>query len=1171
MRNRLLLSWIILLTAVLPCTAQSYKLADQNVVPPSPTSSVYRQFTGWTPDLSTGAATMDFPLYDVTVGNWHLPFSLKYYTTGVKVHATPYPAGYGWSFLPGLRITRVIQGRDDFRYDRDIRTVAEATFNYEKSAVYDAIHGTHGLQDSDMVDTQYDLFTVSLPTESARFILVEENGGYRAETLNSLLKIEILGSGAGFKVTDGAGVVYWFGDGSSTPGFNYTEYANSLFPTSWMLRKVVLPGTGNEVTFTWQSGNSSGLGYGYWLGSHVIRDLKPVLLDPDTFDDATVLGTLEGTFEYPTLLFLKSVDFPGGSISFTYESQSVPLLTGMTVKNVNQKTVRKATLGYGPSGLEHALLKTLNLTGEGTYSFTYYGSGFTNIYAQDWWGYCNGKSNTSLVPQISIRVYPGEYASGEYHTYGYADRSINATAMKTNALKRVSYPGGGYTEYEYEPHRFDGEAPTTDALGPSSRIALTEGAGLRVKKITTCGNDDAPNFVRTYTYGSGDNGKGNVRSLPTPDTFIGEYYGYVSKQMGALPEQRRGFNFRMLYLNTQSNYDHFLSDCPDVWYDTVTETLGDGSRTVYSFTRPVSDDIVTDTYIRDFAARTVLDRNAFFGPGCVLTEKKEYASSSAGGGLKRNTSYTYETLHESDKDVSGLIVIRKEVSLLSNGPDFLFNSSGHVVCPEGTLTLDLPVGDYLPVPARIHFRYTRLKTVTQREYTSEGSVTETETYTYSGPLVASKTVTGGAGDIRKEAYLYPASWSQAISSQQSILHAMYDLNMKSMPFQTTFTSTVPRTGGSGSSITVTDKVRTEYALFGGTNLYMPSKIVQIRDGITRSVREYGYDARGNLRTSVAEGGDKTTWIWAYGSLHPVMEVSGKTYDEVRSAATTQVDQLPAQTDSPTIQSLTGTIRSALGSSASARSFTWEPLAGLLSETDSQGWKTSYQYDTEWRLLSVRGGDGNLQTRYGYHRRTDAAMSVSFSVASTYEYGSTVTFTASGQGGTGHATYKWTLKDASGTTIYTSSASENPSCGIALNQQGTMTLTCTMTDLLTGGTATCQRTFTVSPPSIRFTNVSTSAGHATGTISLSGSAQITLYLDYMLGYGLEGSAMVAGTLYEFTGGSSQVIQATVNGTASFTLSITNSGGGSSSGEITLAITGVPSGYTIGSPSSITASY
>ena len=815
-----------------PVSGQTnYKLADESVVPPSPTSLVYQKYTGGTPDLSTGAATLSFPLYEVRVGDWSLPFSLQYRSTGIKVSATAYPAGYGWTVLPGLRVTRTIRGRADLWYDREIRDVASCTFSYDKLTVYDAIHGSHGLPDSDMVDSQHDIFTVSLPDETCHFILVEDNGGYRAETVNSLLKIEIVGTkGTGFKITDGRGIIYWFGDDSTTPGFAFTEYVDGRYPTSWMLRKVVLPGTGNEVTLTWCEENGSGLGNGFWLGSHVIKDKKPSLYDTDTnpsYEDATDLGTLEGMYDYPILLMLKQVNFPGGKVVFNYESSYVPLLTTMIVSNSSNKTVRSATFTYGTSGLQHRLLKNLKLSGDGTYSFTYYNesTGFSNIYAQDWWGYYNGKPNTSLSPQISLRVYPGEFAPGQYQIFGYADRSIDAAAMKTNSLKRVTYPGGGYTEFTYEPHSFDGEAPTNQALGPSSRIAFTQGAGLRVSSITTSGTAQ---ITKTYTYGPNGNGKGNVGLLPTPDSFIGEYYAYVSKQLGNTPAQLKGFNLRMLYLNTQSDYDRLQQGLPDVWYDTVTETLGDGSRTVYTFSRPVPEDTYSEVPAAvDFSHRTILDYNTLFGPGCVLTSQKEYAPASSGGGLKREVTHRYEVLHESDKDVTGLIVLRREMSLLSNGPDFLFTSSGLVSAPEGNMT-DQPLATYTEIPTRIRFRYARRTGTTTKEYTSQGTVTEKDSLVYIGPLVQKRILTDGNGVIRTQSWLYPVSWSQAISSQQTILQTMYGLNMRSMPFQQTVTKKTPRSG-SATAISMTDKVRTEYALFSGTNLYLPSKIIRIRD------------------------------------------------------------------------------------------------------------------------------------------------------------------------------------------------------------------------------------------------------------------------------------------------------------------------------------------------------
>lgn len=46
-----------------------------------------------------------------------------------------YPAGYGWIFSPGLRITRTIMGRPDMYFPMEIKEIND--FDYLKSAIYD--------------------------------------------------------------------------------------------------------------------------------------------------------------------------------------------------------------------------------------------------------------------------------------------------------------------------------------------------------------------------------------------------------------------------------------------------------------------------------------------------------------------------------------------------------------------------------------------------------------------------------------------------------------------------------------------------------------------------------------------------------------------------------------------------------------------------------------------------------------------------------------------------------------------------------------------------------------------------------------------------------------------------------------------------------------------------
>ena len=106
-------------------------------------------------------------------------------------------------------------------------------------------------------------------------------------------------------------------------------------------------------------------------------------------------------------------------------------------------------------------------------------------FAQDYWGYYNGKkTNSTLLP------------SEEYNRYGLtglgpgADRSIDPLYNQTGMLQEIHYPTGGKTLFEFE----------NNSLGPGN---LT--GGLRIRKITNYDNVDINNnLVAEYTYVGGN-------------------------------------------------------------------------------------------------------------------------------------------------------------------------------------------------------------------------------------------------------------------------------------------------------------------------------------------------------------------------------------------------------------------------------------------------------------------------------------------------------------------------------------------------------------------------------------------------------------------------------------------------------------------------------------------
>lgn len=92
------------------------------------------------------------------------------------------------------------------------------------------------------------------------------------------------------------------------------------------------------------------------------------------------------------------------------------------------------------------------------YSFDYFNQNAVpnrHSFSQDYWGFYNGKKNSTLIPEETIRTRVTTYINGSYRpslvnvNLPGADRAPNLSASKVGTLKRITYPTGGYTEFEY--------------------------------------------------------------------------------------------------------------------------------------------------------------------------------------------------------------------------------------------------------------------------------------------------------------------------------------------------------------------------------------------------------------------------------------------------------------------------------------------------------------------------------------------------------------------------------------------------------------------------------------------------------------------------------------------------------------------------------------------------
>lgn len=237
---------------------------------------------------------------------------------------------------------------------------------------------------------------------------------------------------------------------------------------------------------------------------------------------------------------------------------------------------------------------------------------------QDIWGYYNGANNVNTsIPKLHVypdsyakgdarmfSVYPKENIVGSYFVVPGADRMPNTDFMDIGVLTRITYPTGGYTNYEYESHRYIDEGKEFI------------GGGLRIKKISK--NDNSSLESIEYKYERDFNGtirsSGKIVSKPF-FAFMNntnEYYtndGSIAHRDSLIKRLMQRFNTPQGPMGTTAG--------SNVGYTNVAEFKSGNGKTeyTYSFPAPFGEDddaVPTDgSAISDNLYRSTVIHNVF--------------------------------------------------------------------------------------------------------------------------------------------------------------------------------------------------------------------------------------------------------------------------------------------------------------------------------------------------------------------------------------------------------------------------------------------------------------------------------------------------------------------------------------------------------------------------------
>lgn len=490
------------------------------VVPPAPNSANLGEYINTPIGHYTGIPKITVPIYNIKVGDFTLPINLNYTSGGVKVASQASSCGLSWTLDAGGAITRSVVGLpDETPFTGYLAAQIPTEYAEHNPSTYnDWLDFAEGRKDG-----QQDLFYFSLPGSSGRYVFNKDGSTQTIPRQN--LKITVdrlenlsfadLNSGLAdcisqWKVVDEKGIIYRFNDYEKTASAGRvvkissgtdTWLGTTLNVSSWYLTEIELL-NGEKIYFTY---DVVPLSYDLPPSTnyHVAGDELQANF-PTEFDSSPTVQRLSVRSKR-----LTSITFPNGKIRFTASSLGRADLIGdnaldkIIIENGAGEIIKQFALNYqyliganlvdynsvSPAGdsnhfysasttphnsfKRRLMLKSVveqDKNGvplnQGT-SFDYhheYGLPNRASVFTDHWGYANNLDDI-MQPEPSFEPFVvnniGQfYITGKSPAFNYG---------KQGSLYRVTYPTGGYSEYEYEQN----DAEKTSNLPP--KIIKTSG------------------------------------------------------------------------------------------------------------------------------------------------------------------------------------------------------------------------------------------------------------------------------------------------------------------------------------------------------------------------------------------------------------------------------------------------------------------------------------------------------------------------------------------------------------------------------------------------------------------------------------------------------------------------------------------------------------------------
>jgi len=590
-------------------------------IPTSPEAALLGRFGDIPISYYSGTANISIPLYTIKKGSLEIPIILNYNSTGVKVEDEATWVGLGWDLSPGGLISQEVRGKNDESdypnqcegvegeeiFKQRFQVFEEFGFlnqigrqtgsnNPECGEEYFSLYNNYIGDPYCCVDKvqrgygQPDIYHYNFGKYSGQFYIVPETQEIRLIDRKEQIYFEKINENC-INATTIDGTRFQFGAVETASGGNDLEYTGKVYKVN---KIILLTGDSimfeysdhsytkdqkNEMAFLHSFEGNPGIQNSFVYTNHYIKTLTRIITTDEIIDFiledredilSNNMKRLHAIDITSSISNKKIKSFEFGYDYFPYSTTGVPYNSyvyqnldkfGKRLKLVSLRQVGYDAFGvadnsYPPYNFEYEVNETLPLKCS---------------YSKDFWGYYNGVNNTNLLPNLEYFDFPyvHEYQVTEpnsttVYPYDYpyvgADRFTDNSKVGAYMLKKIMYPTGGYTEFEFEPNSFTNQFIPDRSLNIHKNFFIEDNSLVYTNSIKTFSLSKS---TTVHFENRINNGKGQPGITPlTRDEMIGCYIRFSKSKIvnGVIQEEV----LKVWDLSTVTNYD-FENDGGKFW------------------------------------------------------------------------------------------------------------------------------------------------------------------------------------------------------------------------------------------------------------------------------------------------------------------------------------------------------------------------------------------------------------------------------------------------------------------------------------------------------------------------------------------------------------------------------------------------------------------------------